>query len=130
MELTLLMATPSRSNVKTQWVGGHHPCEKLGDVSKPVKKHLQTKSKENYKKPGTKRRSGVDVKLVAGTKTTIVQHCEVLIKKYGSIRATVLTLDISMSYFRRLIDGKVDYPSDEVVEKLGLKRTIIYEVQE
>jgi hypothetical protein len=48
-------------------------------------------------------------------------------KKHGSLRAAGDALEIDPAYLLRLKTGAKDNPGDEVLRKLGLKRTVKYE---
>jgi len=48
---------------------------------------------------------------------------------HGSLRQLARSIDVDAGYLQRLRDGKKDNPSDAVLDKLGLKRQVIYTVK-
>lgn len=141
------METPSPSKVQTRWIGGHHPCENIVSQPKQLKKHMQTKPKSEWKKPGPKtetdtepkvvkvrEKSGpkpkprMNVKFVSGKPTTIIEHCQKLVQQYGTETEAAKVLRVSRAYFKNLLSGEMVDPSEEFALKIGLKRTVTYEV--
>jgi len=51
---------------------------------------------------------------------------EFLLKKHGTLRQVAEKTGISHGYLCKLHRGENHFPSDDVLEKLGLKRTITY----
>lgn len=58
--------------------------------------------------------------MMYGTPVELTEHCQSLIKVFGSIRAASDKLGIDYAYLHRLANGQKTEPSDEVLEKLGL----------
>jgi hypothetical protein len=58
---------------------------------------------------------------------TISQRGKELIERHGGLRAAARVLEVDASYLSRLKSGEKDDPSDSMVRKLGLQRTVIYE---
>jgi len=54
----------------------------------------------------------------------IKRHIECLVELHGGIRSAGRVLGIDPGYLVRLRDGKKSNPSDDVLEKLGLKRVV------
>ncbi len=59
----------------------------------------------------------------AAPPVTVPQRCAELMKEHGTLRATAKVLGISFTYFWRLKQGDATNPSDETLQKLGLKRS-------
>lgn len=57
----------------------------------------------------------------------IADRIDDLVIVHGSLRTLGELLDIDYSYLSRLRSGDKDDPSDAVLSRLGLKRTVIYE---
>lgn len=141
------MVMNSPSKVQTHWVGGHHPCENIVSQPKQLKKHMQTKPKELHKKPGRKalvepkvekvrekpgpkpkRWAGTPIKFTSGEVTTVAEHCKKLVRHYGTGNTAAKATGVSGTYFKHLVDGTMKDPGEEFLRKIGLKRTVTYEV--
>jgi hypothetical protein len=48
-----------------------------------------------------------------------------LMVKHGGLRPAARVLQMNAGYLQRLWSGEKDNPSDDVLRKLGLKRTVI-----
>lgn len=49
-----------------------------------------------------------------------------LAKQHGGLRALARSTGVSVSYLCRLRNGTKDAPSDETLERLGLRRVVVY----
>jgi hypothetical protein len=54
-------------------------------------------------------------------------HVESLISTHRSVRAAAKALGIEPSYLHRLSKGEKLHPSAQTLEKLGLRRVVVYE---
>jgi hypothetical protein len=52
-----------------------------------------------------------------------------LITQHGGLRAAARYLGVSAPYLGRLKEGKYDKPSKEILDKLGIERTVLYTVK-
>lgn len=59
--------------------------------------------------------------MMYGNPVSLTEHCQTLIKAFGSVRAASDKLGIDYAYLHRLSNGQKTEPSDEVLKKLGLK---------
>ncbi len=58
--------------------------------------------------------------------TTLEEHIALRAAVSGSLRAYAESVGIDVGYLSRLASGEKDNPSDEVLEKLGLRKTVVY----
>ncbi|WCE04451.1 hypothetical protein [Pseudoxanthomonas sp. JBR18] len=61
-----------------------------------------------------------------GITTTLEEHIALRAAVSGSLRAYANSLGIDVGYLSRLASGEKDNPSEEVLEKLGLRKTVVY----
>lgn len=62
----------------------------------------------------------------SGGITTLEEHIALRAAVSGSLRAYANSLGIDVGYLSRLASGEKDNPSEEVLEKLGLRKTVVY----
>lgn len=60
--------------------------------------------------------------------TALQQRVKYFIKKFGGVRICARALGIDAAYLTRLASGESYRPSVRILTKLGMKRTVIYEV--
>lgn len=58
--------------------------------------------------------------------TTIAEHVRALVKVYGGLNAAARGLKIDAGYLSRLQSGEKHEPSDEVLQKMGVRRVVAY----
>jgi len=58
---------------------------------------------------------------------TLVEAMEVLTEKHGSQAEAARQCDINKTYWSRLMSGIKEWPSDETLQRLGLRRNVTYE---
>jgi hypothetical protein len=59
-----------------------------------------------------------------GTMNAIASAVDTLIQRHGSLRAAAKAIGVDHAYLWRLERGIKTRPSDEVLQKLGLKRSV------
>ncbi|RZZ85670.1 hypothetical protein [Pseudoxanthomonas winnipegensis] len=62
----------------------------------------------------------------SGGITTLEEHIALRAAVSGSLRAYANSLGIDVGYLSRLASGEKDNPSEEVLEKLGLRKIVVY----
>ncbi|WP_282259698.1 hypothetical protein [Stenotrophomonas sp. PS02301] len=58
--------------------------------------------------------------------TTLAERIAFEVELTGSLQGVARELDIDCGYLSRLASGEKTNPSDEVLAKLGLEKTVIY----
>ncbi len=58
---------------------------------------------------------------------TLVEAMETLTEKHGSQAEAARQCEINKTYWSRLMSGLKEWPSDETLAKLGLRRNVSYE---
>lgn len=58
--------------------------------------------------------------------TTLAERIAFEVELTGSLQGVARDLDIDCGYLSRLASGEKTNPSDEVLAKLGLEKTVIY----
>ena len=60
---------------------------------------------------------------------TLEEHLNQLVERHGSIRAVGRVTGVDYSYLSRLLGGERSEPGPDVLQKLGLKRHVIYSMR-
>ena len=58
---------------------------------------------------------------------TLTEAMEALTEKHGSQAEAARQCEINKTYWSRLMSGLKEWPSDETLAKLGLRRNVSYE---
>jgi len=58
---------------------------------------------------------------------TLLEAMEALTEKHGSQAEAARQCEINKTYWSRLMSGIKDWPSDETLARLGLRRNVSYE---
>jgi len=61
--------------------------------------------------------------------STLQDRIVFLAAAHGSLRQLSKAIGIDAGYLQRLKDGEKDNPSDDVLDKLGLTRQVVYAVK-
>ena len=61
-----------------------------------------------------------------GKSTTMYWRVRDLIAKHGSLRAAARAVRVDAAYLKRLGTGERVWPSEAVLKRIGLKRTVSY----
>lgn len=61
------------------------------------------------------------------SRVTLDAAVTALVARYGGVRAAALATGLDKSFISRLMNGKKTHPSDETLEKLGLRAVPLYE---
>ena len=59
-------------------------------------------------------------------RTTVSRRIEELAEQYGSVKEVANRLGVNATYLHRLANGSKTSPSEDVIEKLGLRRIVSY----
>ena len=57
---------------------------------------------------------------------TLIEALQALIEKHGSQANAAVETGINKTYFSRMVNGIKDWPSDETLVSLGLRRNVSY----
>jgi hypothetical protein len=58
---------------------------------------------------------------------TLIEAMQMLVEKHGSQAEAARQCDIHKSYWSRMMSGVKDWPGDETLAKMGLRRVVDYE---
>lgn len=61
-----------------------------------------------------------------GKVKTLTEHIVIQSMNHGSRRAYAAAIGVDHAYLKRLEDGEKENPSDEVLDKMGLRKQVYY----